>query len=150
MKCDLGVADGMALGTKMPWAWASAHEVQRQSSALGGSGLQTSLNADSAFFRSIGSFQQHDQFLCGGPAQPVKPQRLDGAFVGTLARPQHEQEGGDQDAINLGADAGGRFGQPVAAVEDGLDPLEEQFDLPALAVNQTDQFGGQILPRGDC
>src|ERR1700676_2005403 len=147
MKIDKHLGGKSALGWKNHWGGLTS-EIPMQSSALVGSGWRTSPKADSGFFW-IGSLEQHHQFLLGGPARPVKLQRFDRALVGTATGPQQEQERGDQHAVNLDRHPGGRLGQPVTAVEDRLDPLEEEFDLPTLPVNQTDQLGGQILPRGD-
>src|SRR5580700_1915907 len=116
MQHDKDLGGKKALGWKHRWTWLTS-EVPRQSSALGGSGLRTSPKADSGFFW-IGAFEQHHQFLLGGPTGPVKLQRFDRALVGTAAGPQQEQEGGDQHAVNLDRHPGGRLGQPVTAVED--------------------------------
>src|ERR1700735_1308536 len=98
--------------------------VIRQSSALGGSGWRTSLKSDSGFFRPMGAFEQFRQFCLGGPARPVEPQGFDGAQVGSLSGPQHQQQGGNEHTVNLDAGARRRFGQPMPAIEDGFDPLE--------------------------
>ncbi len=36
----------------------------------------------------------------------------------------------------------------MSAAQDALEPFEEQFNLPAIAIDQTDEFGGQILTAG--
>src|SRR5580658_199493 len=95
----------------------------------------------SGFFLAGGALQEPHQVFLRGHSRPVPLQRLHHALVGALAGPEHQQQRGDEHTVNLNLHAGGRFGQPVAAVEDGFDPLEKKFDLPALPVNQTDQLG---------
>ena len=106
-------------------------------------------STDSGFFLAAGARQQRHQVFLVGQAHPVPLQRFDHALVRALAGPQHQQQRSDEHTVNLDLHPCRRFGQPVPAVEDRFDPFEKEFDLPALPVNEADQLGRQILPRGD-
>ncbi len=47
---------------------------------------------------------------------------------------------GEERAVGLNGQAFGRFRHQVTVAEDAFHPLEKQFDLPAVAVNQRDQL----------
>jgi hypothetical protein len=51
-----------------------------------------------------------------------------------------EHERRDKRAVNLDGHALGRFRHQVATAEDAFEPFEKQLDLPAVAVNQSDEF----------
>ena len=66
-------------------------------------------------------------------------------FAGLGACPQSDEYGGDEGAVDLDAHALLRLRQPVTATENALDPLEKEFDLTAVAIDEPHQFGFQLL-----
>jgi hypothetical protein len=46
--------------------------------------------------------------------------------------------------INFNGHPARGLGQPVPTTENALDPPEEQFDPPTLAIKSADQFGGHL------
>src|ERR1700677_2174197 len=73
-------------------------------------GIKNLPSMDSGFFCATSALQQRHQVFGRGQARPVPLQRFDHALIGALAGPQHQQQGGDEDTVNLDLHAGGRFG----------------------------------------
>gem|GEM_PF-3641579 len=86
-------------------------------------------------------FEQCCEFVVADESHEVKPDEFHVAFGGPPAGETCEQQPGDQRRVDLNGDPGGRLSKQVAAARDTLEPLKKEFDLPAVAVNESDEFG---------
>lgn len=120
--------------------WRAVRDGDRRNDGRVRAWLRPEARRAAGFHAGSGGFFLWSQNLCqffqAHPAHPVKLQCLPLAFGGLASGPQDQQDRGDERAVNLDRHARRGFGQPVAATQDALDPFEEQFDLPAVTIDQ--------------
>ena len=90
-----------------------------------------------------------DQFRFAGQAREVELHHLPGSLGGLLARPQGDEQAGDESQVDLDFDAVVAGGQQVAATQNALEPTEEQFHRPTITVSEGHQFRRQIEAIGE-
>ena len=124
---------------------------------LGGEGAQVQSGAwgtlcwpspdarSSAFLQT----QFPNQLLLGDKADKIQVHGFQLAFAGPPVIEQHQQQRGNQRAVELQGHSALRLSQPVAGAQDDLEPFEEQLDLPTVVIDPADEFGRQVLPAGD-
>ena len=83
-----------------------------------------------------------EQFLFTGPAAEVEAQHLVGALGRFLARPQADEQAGDQRQVHLDFHPVGRGAQQVPAAQDAFEPAKKQFRLPAIMPPKRDAYIG--------
>src|SRR5208283_6202781 len=85
------------------------------------------------------------QLIERGVTQEIEADHLHGALARTPPAVAQQEERGDERAVDLEGDSARGLRQPVTAAQDALEPLEKEFDAPAVAVNQRDEFRAQLL-----
>src|SRR5688572_29737755 len=109
------------------------------------SGLATYMGRDCrAHMRARGL----GQFLRVNETGPIEPERFHLPFSGAASGPKEQKQSRDEQRVNLEGGSARGFSQPMPARKHGFKPLEEQFDLPAVAIDQSDHFRRHVLPRG--
>src|SRR5580658_7060951 len=113
-------------------------------------GLKLSWNQDNpaGLIFSFLSGEGCGQFFLRDETCPIKLQGLHLPFVGAPSGGQHQEQGRDENAVDLNVDPGGRLRQPMAAGQHGFDPFEKELNLPTVAINQANQVGRQIRAGG--
>ena len=88
--------------------------------------------------------QSLGQFFEAGHSQKIELDQLHHPSSRTLAHVKLQEHRRNQGQVNLDRHSLGAFGQPMTTAQNALDPPEKQLHLPALAIKQADQLGGQF------
>ena len=88
------------------------------------------------------------QLLLIGPAEEVKTDHLVGALGRLLARPQGDQQTGDDGAVCLDFDAYWIGTQQAAAAENVFAKAEEDRDEPTLLLDKGNHLGRHVEQIG--
>ena len=88
------------------------------------------------------------QFIFVGPAHQVVAQHLVRALGRLAAGPEVDQQTGDDRAVRLNLDPVRVMAQQMPSAQQVLERAEEDLDLPAVFVDQRDDFGGDVQQVG--
>ena len=102
--------------------------------------------ARGVLFLQLGQVGQ--QFVLLGQTGEVMADHLVGPQRRLAARPQADEHAGDDRAVGLNLDAHRIVAQQVPAAQHVLEEAKEDFDRPAVAVNQGDDPGRQVEQVG--
>lgn len=84
------------------------------------------------------------------PSRQEEADHLEGSLGGLAAGVEHDQQAGNDAAIDLNLHSIGFRGQEMAAAEQLLEHSEEVLDQPSQSIHLADEFSGQIEAiRGD-
>src|SRR3981081_2901507 len=90
---------------------------------------------------SLKFFQMRQQLLLVGPALEVEADHLEGPQRRLAARPESQQEAGDDGAIGLNLASPPGRAQQVPAAQDVFEKAEKQFDRPPLPIYLGNDLG---------
>src|SRR4030095_12052585 len=76
---------------------------------------------------------------------PIEAQSLHVSFVGRTTGPEEQEQGGNEQGVDLDGDPIGGFSQPMLARQGGFEPFKKEFNLPAIAVNESNLVSRQVL-----
>src|SRR5437773_10658721 len=101
------------------------------SCAAGDHWSQSPRTRGSAFFQA--EFSQ--QFRLAGKANEIEMEGFQLAYRWTPTGHHRQQQCRDHGTVELDGYASRRFGHPMAAAQNHFQPLEKEFDLPAIAID---------------
>lgn len=87
------------------------------------------------------------QFFGARPSREEEADHFEGPLGGLTTGIEHDQQAGDDAAIDLDLDAVLFCGQEVAAAEELLEHPKEVLDQPPQTIHLTDELGRKIEDR---
>lgn len=88
--------------------------------------------------------------FCGTrPTTEIETEHLIGPFGRRTPRPQSNEQASDENHIDLQLHAVGTVAEQLAAAQDTLEPTQEEFPRPPLAIGQGTEISLQVQALGD-